>query len=293
MDEPTAELPEQPEAEAPGLLPTAYDAPAKSTEDSFAATYGEHSGFLLAVASRHGRMHREAGQGREDRCLVAVREAQPQFLLTVADGAGSCAHAARAAELATTTLVRVAETELELGLLPEDALAHGLEAASQELECAAAGLGKDVREFGTTLLAVLWRASDVGGGTCWSVQVGDGLIAAATHDGVLTPLAVADSGDFACETLFLHHLLAQPISERIRRKVFTEPPAALLLMTDGLADDIVPHRIGGPLLLQGIEKSMATSTPGAALLDLLGYEKRGSWDDRTLVVAWRVPGRTS
>jgi hypothetical protein len=61
-----------------------------------------------------------------------------------------------------------------------------------------------------------------------------------------------------------------------------------LVATDGVSDDLIPLAENGPILAQELRAVAAiTSDAGKRLGELLDYEKRGSFDDRTLVIAWR------
>jgi hypothetical protein len=63
-----------------------------------------------------------------------------------------------------------------------------------------------------------------------------------------------------------------------------------VVMTDGIADDLVPLQKQAQVLLRGLADVLAQRKPEPALLDLIGYEKRDSADDRTLVVLYRAGG---
>ena len=65
----------------------------------------------------------------------------------------------------------------------------------------------------------------------------------------------------------------------------------MLFRSDGVADDLVPVERQAPTLINGLDKVITERQPDAALLETIGYEKRDSADDRTLVVLYRIGGR--
>ncbi len=144
-----------------------------------------------------------------------------------------------------------------------DAVVAAVEERKDSQECADALKGRAVslNDVGATLLLAVHTC--VPGGdkfrslvmTC---QIGDGMIAAVDRAGHVLLLAEPESGDYSNETDFL-------TSERMRRpetlaaKTFQAvlSPRALLLMTDGVADDYQPYasgmlRLYGDLALNGI-----------------------------------------
>lgn len=89
-------------------------------------------------------------------------------------------------------------------------------------------------------------------------HIGDGMTAAVGADGTVVALASPDSGEFSGETDFLtsEHKLAP---DRLGRKTYLmfRPARALLVMTDGVADDYFPAdpevlRLYADLALNGV-----------------------------------------
>ena len=119
-------------------------------------------------------------------------------------------------------------------------------------------------------------------------QIGDGLIAAQLAAGNYVPLLTAESGEYASETNFLTR--SDPAS--FKKRTFGARPQSdlrsIILMTDGVADDFMPAdrhltQIMDPVFLHLHEPDEKAQ---AELIKLLGYEIRGSFDDRTLVVIY-------
>jgi hypothetical protein len=140
------------------------------------------------------------------------------------------------------------------------------------------------------------------------LQVGDGQAALLPdRDGdACRLLGEADHGVHSSETRFLTTRGVEESLESRVHPVLAERLAALALMTDGVSDDFFPEekrmielftgreiagmlgKDGGPVhgVLLGVPGSEA---PGEALRDWIEYEKKGSSDDRTLVLMWARP----
>lgn len=102
-----------------------------------------------------------------------------------------------------------------------------------------------------------------------SCQIGDGMSALIIKGGRLQLLGIPDSGAYSGETDFITSK-APLAPERLRHKTipFLAPMQALLVMTDGVADDYFPNdpemlRLYGDLVLNGairIEEPASTGT---------------------------------
>lgn len=252
-------------------------------------------GWRLAGASRRGKMHAHHGTYRED--AFAMDVVGPWHLVAVSDGAGSSRLSRVGSRLAVETAVaRMKEiVQTEPNLSPEKlrrALAEALLAAHEAVQQEAKQRGLPVKEFSATLLLLVHgvgRDSHVIG----SIQVGDGLIAIKYRDGTIEPLAERDSGIHGGETYFL---TSQPVEvwlERGKVRLLEEPPELLVAMSDGVADDFIPYKRHLPVLFGTLEKVTAREEgfrdgdEDQVLLQLIGYDKRGSFDDRTLVMLCR------
>jgi serine/threonine protein phosphatase PrpC len=279
----------------------------------------EHApGWSLAAASARGRLHAHHGRWREDAYAFARRGAWS--ILAVSDGAGS----APLSRVGSRTACDRAVEELRIRL-PEHApraadeeslkaealpglrarLANAGRAALNGLREAAATRGQPVEAFAATLLlAVLcpWG----GGYLAAALQVGDGQIALLTRrpEGrEVTLLGEADHGAHSAETRFL---TTRGVDETMEHRVRFAVPArleAVALMTDGISDDFFPEERRLVELFTG--ESLASMTgrdgappggvlravtpaaePGEALAEWIEYERRGSSDDRTLLLLW-------
>jgi hypothetical protein len=112
----------------------------------------------------------------------------------------------------------------------------------------------------TLLLAVHTQVDDGNGGRSFvlTCQVGDGMLCAVDRRGALNLLGEPDSGEFAGQTDFLtsrNKLERNSLSRNTHG--FVGPLQALLVMTDGVADDYYPAHpkllyLYGDLVLNGI-----------------------------------------
>ncbi|MFM8571422.1 MAG: protein phosphatase 2C domain-containing protein, partial [Pirellula sp.] len=118
-------------------------------------------------------------------------------------------------------------------------------------------------DFSTTLLLAVHTTVMRGGdpiNLVFCCGVGDGMIAGIGSKGETSLLMTADSGEHSGETRFLDERETAP--EKLKSRVFTflGQLRALMLMTDGVADDYFPNTPGmsylyGDLLLNGIISS--------------------------------------
>jgi hypothetical protein len=116
-------------------------------------------------------------------------------------------------------------------------------------------------------------------------QVGDSGVVVLTAEGSAAPLTAPDRGEFAGESLFLTSRAVQGTwAQRVEAYRAASPLRAIIVASDGVLDDFTP-----PLgdVNQLFEQLVPTpDNPGSAgwLQDWLGYERRGSFDDRTIVI---------
>ncbi|HUJ67249.1 MAG TPA: PP2C family serine/threonine-protein phosphatase [Acidimicrobiales bacterium] len=246
-------------------------------------------GIRLIAASRRGRAHAHDGSFREDCFHVAVTDGWT--LVAVADGAGSKPLARVGARLATRTAIDYLERVTREQFGPDEeiaprlkgALAGALAQAVATLSEEAATRGRDVDDFASTLILLAYGHSP---STPWIgvAQVGDGGAAIRTQTECAT-LGQPDRGAFAGEALFLTSPETQLTWVR-RASVYrmSHPPTALLVATDGVMDDFTPPLGALEALFIALEPLSLVVNSDQWLLDWLGYERRGSFDDRTLVV---------
>ncbi len=254
-------------------------------------------GTRLVAASRRGLSHAHDAVYRED--AYAFRLTDKWLLFAIADGAGSKPLARVGARLASDAAVAFLEQELgdqadeDISKRLHAVLAGALANAVTAVVVEAARRQRDPDDFASTLLVVAYRlASDdplVG-----VAQVGDGGVAAQRQTGECLPLTVADRGSFAGESYFLTSPETQLTwGKRAQVLRVTEPFDALLAATDGVWDDFTPPYGSLDTLFSQLSPILgaAESEPDKKLLDWLAYERRASFDDRTIVAL--LPGRVT
>jgi len=251
-------------------------------------------GWRLVGASRRGKMHAHRGIYRED--AFSLGGVDGWILMVVADGGGSCPLARVGSQLAASTMVDAMMRYVgSLGtpvLSPEETceivLKKGMEKAWNALEAESKDRQVPLNHLGTTLLGVLCKPEEdksiVG-----VVQIGDGLVVAELTNGEVISLAEPDIGESASETIFLTSSHWKDWLDRVNVHQM-ETPRLLAAMCDGVADDFIPlERHMGELLIALHEKVLGEAErPEQALLDLLAYDRRGSFDDRTLTLSYQV-----
>ena len=119
-----------------------------------------------------------------------------------------------------------------------------------------------------------------------TLQVGDGLIAAMLPDRAPMVLADPDVGESASQTLFLTSKPANEWMSRVKIYDLELEPAMVVCMCDGVSDDLIPYKTNLPTLFAFLSDMVGQTEPDKALLEFLGYDKRGSFDDRTLAVLY-------
>lgn len=119
----------------------------------------------------------------------------------------------------------------------------------------------DIKDLSGTLLLVVHTTvqyKDTDYSLALACQVGDGIVAAVDHTGALHLLGMPDSGDFAGETDFLTSKAKLERAHLMRKTFpFFSPMRALMVMTDGVADDYFPNdpgllRLYGDLVLNHV-----------------------------------------
>lgn len=258
--------------------------------------------WWLVGASRRGDSHIASGADREDAFGLHVGEPpgnRPWFCVAVADGVGSAPMARVGSKIAVETLLEHVTQQCGAHAPASENLRKILSLAAWEalraLNAESERRGRALKEFGTTLLAVLGveRA-----GSGWAVgvfQAGNGLVASAGSDGVLVPLIDPrdETEDGSIFDFTSPHIQQSWDDRRFRHIEFDgagELPRVIALMTDGVADDLIPLPKKSPILSTELRKLACRNESSPALLELISYSKRGSTDDRTLACVFpRAP----
>lgn len=243
--------------------------------------------YMAIGASKRGRAHAHDAKYRED--AFRLDAAGQWMLLAVADGQGSKSLSRVGANIVVNAAVDFLKSELMQGDflvdLPsylECALTGAMIHALAELHYEAAKRRRNVMDLATTLL--LTAVDMVPDNSIIGVaQVGDGGIAAKKSDGSLHILGKPDRGMYAGQTLFLtNDEVQQNWARRVTIYRSENPIKTILLATDGVWDDF-NEPLGRLDDLFTTVESLSDDGPDP-LLEWLDYERRSSFDDRTLVV---------
>lgn len=247
--------------------------------------------WLMAAASRRGKMHAHQGIFRED--SYGLGHAEGWNFMIVADGGGSRSLARVGSKLAAEAGIAAmideahnqAKSSSSLDNVCSYILMNGLRKAYEALRKEAQNRERKIDDFGTTFLAVAHRPAEkqhlIG-----TLQVGDGLITAMLPDRPPMVLADPDVGESASQTLFLTSKPANEWMSRIKIYDLELEPAMVVCMCDGVSDDLIPYKSNLPTLFAVLSDMVRQAEPDQALLEFLGYDKRGSFDDRTLAVIY-------
>jgi hypothetical protein len=252
-------------------------------------------GWRITGASRRGKMHAHEGSYREDSWNAEVSlEGRKWNIIAVADGGGSYKLSRIGAREAVQTAVATLVTSLPPSNFTGESISKIMEGAfnaaymrleQQATELAETNPAITVRDLSTTLLIVAHCPAEnivcVG-------QVGDGLIALQKEDGEPVALGGAESGQVAGETVFLNNVKNGNWRERIKYykiKSFGRPQF-LVAMTDGVGDDAIETPKNFRMLFEMLAQTTRQADPATAILEWLNYEKRGSFEDRTLAVIY-------
>lgn len=245
------------------------------------------AGWSLIGASLRGRYHYHRGLYRDD--AFAIGSAGGWNIIGVADGAGS----ARLSRVGAHKSVWRIVSTLEPLLAADDdgsEILRDLQQAISEVQKSLQAEAELRHVKGETLactLLVLLHKPLEHHHVIITGQVGDGLIAAWSPKEGIQQLGKADVGQFAGETTFLTHISPQDIPTRVRSEQVPQDTKLLLVMSDGIGDDVSPPsgQLGQLIAPLGTVLGPHLECAKEELLQLINYERRGSFDDRTLVVA--------
>ncbi len=274
------------------------------------------NGWRLAGASVRGKLHAHRGLWREDHFDFKV--AGGWTVIAVSDGAGSASLSRVGARLVCEAALEhmagglaefgfssESKEDLELVELPilQGLLIDANRKALKAIRDEASIRDREPEDFAATLLIVVhhtWHGRHVVG----AIQVGDGSVALLDWDGDLTMLGVPDHGEQSGETRFL---TTAGVEEDLDRRVLFSHKSHLrciAVMSDGVSDDFFPEEkrlaellVGGDFSgmighderpVRGVMETVTgdEEQKDRLLSEWLRYNKRGSSDDRTLVLFW-------
>ena len=255
-------------------------------------------GWHNAAASVRGKLHAHRALWREDAFAFGSAEnaAGSWSIVIVSDGAGSAPLSRVGANVACQAATGDLAGALgEIETLSDDinadlprikaALVGAAQTALQFLRDEADKRQQPLNAFAATLLILVRRAYH-DKQLCAALQVGDGAIALDCESG-LKLLGAADHGQHSSETRFLTTNGME--ADFVNRVKFSLPAdlRATLVVSDGVSDDYFPEDKRLTEVFDALKPlAQSAEDAGAALLEWLGYEKKGSSDDRTLVLSW-------
>ncbi len=247
------------------------------------------AGYRLVAASHRGKTHAHQGTFRED--AVALGTTAHWNIMAVGDGAGTADLARVGSNMAVRRAVDAMKDAMPAAPTAEDvgrAIWAGLRSAYHAIKSFASDNSVAVGDLSTTLqLLIHWPQDN--GCLLGVAHIGDGIVTAETRDGQYYLLTDPDTDpDDSSRTLFLTSGPLKQWMERTKVYQFDEPLDIVCLMTDGLSGDLEPY---AELLHTNLFEALRyrvlcypTRQREQALLSLISYDRRGSFDDRTLAV---------
>lgn len=270
------------------------DATAHEQSDNLTAP----DGWQIGAASVRGKLHAHRALWREDAFALGTAQnaAGSWSIIVVSDGAGSAPLSRVGSNIACQIALGDLMSSLgDIETLSDDinadlprikaALVGAAQSALQAIRDEAAARNQPVSAFAATLLILVRRAYNQAQ-LCAAIQVGDGAIALDCASG-LKLLGAADHGQHSSETRFL--TTNGMDADFLNRVKFSMPTdlRATLVVSDGVSDDYFPEEKRLTEVFEAVTPlAQDADDAGATLLQWLGYEKKGSSDDRTLVLSW-------
>ena len=315
VEEAPAPPPPPPKPEWKVLEPEDQDDPVEHEICDFTSL---SNGWKIFAASVRGKLHAHRALWRDD--AYAFDNVDGWTILAMSDGAGSAKKSRIGARIACDDSVGVLREMLAgytmdpvEGDRPSEGNCRQLQAFLTLAACAARdGIIREAhkrevteKDLYCTLLVLIhaqWKDLDV----VAAIQVGDGAVGVFDGQDHCTLVGVADHGEYSSETVFLtswSELVKLPYDRRV---LFTmkKDVRCIALMSDGVSDDFFPEErrlielfIGNPIQeiktkagepVRGVMFEVVKEPrEGQALVDWLRYEKKGSSDDRTLLLMYK------
>jgi serine/threonine protein phosphatase PrpC len=257
---------------------------------------GGVSGWRIVGASRRGKIHAHEGSYRDD--AFECDTISGWHAVAVADGAGSCRLSRVGARIACEAAVEAMGKAINgasseaIADIAKRALEEGVSSAHRAVQEEAGLRAVSSKELSTTLLLLVHHPTD-NGDIVGVLEVGDGIVAVGSAGGSEWEVYEHPGahGEYSGETLFLQSRPCEQWLDGARVKNYERGVRLVAVMTDGIADDLVPYKKNLRILSQGLEEKVlaaAADQQADELLNLIAYDRRGSFDDRTLVVVYRV-----
>lgn len=290
-------------------------------------TVGASNDWKIVGASVRGKSHAHKGTFRDDAfhfvdcgdwTLVAVSDGAGSSPLSRVASQIACDHSIKSLQ-STLSNYHISAPAGDMDAVKNDLtrlrsfLVESARAAQDAVMREAGQRNLSARDMYCTLLVmthVKWGDHEV----VAAIQVGDGAIGVLCRDENNQPdctvLGDADHGEYSSETRFLttpgiEREFANRVKFTVKKKI-----ECIGVMSDGVSDDFFPEEdrlvqlfCGDPIAVEGMKDQAeepvqgvvhsilsadnSDSQIGPALANWLQYEKRGSFDDRTLVLLSR------
>jgi serine/threonine protein phosphatase PrpC len=264
---------------AVGRISSAWESHLASSDwprPGLVADYGTIGPIVLAAASTTGRTHAHRGGQRQD--AYGFKLISDVLVCAVADGVSSTRFGGLGADVAVATALSSAD------VLPPGATRHDLEwlqfaagRATRAVQKLADGIPEEASQFASTLVLAAIRRSRGRGFLHLNVlSIGDSSALELTPRNevnvIVGPRSKKDSQK-------LRDYIPDSASRLVGAKCIIPARSALLLVTDGLADDLrdsetVRHWVG---------QQLRSATSMVAAANVLSYARQRSGDDRTFV----------
>lgn len=244
----------------------------------FRNSYADHGDYTVTAASVRGKKHKHDGTNCDD--WFETEQIGGWIIAAVSDGAGSKKYSRIGAKAACTSFVsevkaafmnagqeedltaslslpigdeKFMKTLRKLTEIMQNAFLHAADAVEAEFFCRkddpeyfADGEEPKLSDFACTLVTCSVIPLNKDEQLVIAIQAGDGMVCeispSAGYENALTLLGNADSGDFSGETEFITSSKMRNIAAvQSRTKLKRSARSAVLLMSDGIADDYYPN----------------------------------------------------
>lgn len=271
-----------------------------------AETTDDNQVWIMAGASRRGLSHWNKGTHRDD--AFAFGSLRGWNIIALADGAGSATFSRvtanrgvkEAVNVVTQFVPRYRATPQDHAAEMKKAIEEAVRSVHQVQEQFTKDQNLTKKDTYTTFLLLVHYPFNQG--CVWGTfQVGDGCIFGVSEKGAYR-LAKGDHAEDAATTQFVLSFSADELVRRVLVQQ-TNPVDFFLLATDGIEDDLKPthteYRQGLDIdkKLESFSRHLQSTICrwrkwedwGKLLMSVISYERKGSFDDRTLAILTTRP----
>jgi len=242
--------------------------------------------FWLAAASLTGLGHLHMATTGQDSYSFALADDGQAVICAAADGLGS---RPSSAQIGATLLTRMLCARLARlptdGVLtsPQPSFATALAEVNDDL-CSfrhKLGLHLEDRDLSSTL-AFIWIPTDHRTRPSFAGRIGDCAVFTLSESAYET---IFERGEGPLNVVKACLPRTPPLDELELKKLDLSTQQAIILATDGLADDL----FNSPAVRAWLAKCWSSRCGAFRMLDALRYRRQGSHDDRTALTVWLEP----